>query len=160
MNVLWAPWRMVYVSGAQPVSGCLFCTALSAHDDSRHGILTRSGRAFLILNAYPYSSGHLMAVTSRHVASPEELDDEEHLDLMRVTCQGLAALRAAYRPDGFNLGMNIGQAAGAGVEGHLHLHIVPRWTGDTNFMPVVGSVKVIPESLEETFHRLLPHVAP
>jgi len=150
---------MAYVSGDQPTPGCLFCTALLALDDPKHRILDRASRAFLILNAFPYASGHLMAATNRHVASPEDLEDEEHLDLMRVTRRGLGALRAAYRPEGFNLGVNIGRAAGAGVEGHLHLHIVPRWTGDTNFMPVVGSVKVMPESLDETFRRLLPHLA-
>jgi len=148
---------MAYVSGAHTTAGCLFCTALSAEDDAKYWILDRAGRAFLILNAFPYASGHLMAVTKRHVGSPEELDDAEHLDLMSATRRALAALRAVYGPDGFNLGANLGRAAGAGVEGHLHLHIVPRWQGDTNFMPVIGAVKVMPESLDETFRRLLPH---
>lgn len=159
MDVLWAPWRMAYVSGERATPGCLFCTVLAAEDDPGNLVLARLGGAFLLLNAYPYASGHLMAVVSRHVASPEELTDGEHLDLMRALRTGLAALRAAYRPDGFNFGANIGRVAGAGVEGHLHLHVVPRWTGDTNFMAVVGSLKVIPESLEETFRRLRPHVA-
>jgi ATP adenylyltransferase len=159
MDVLWAPWRMAYVSGERTTPGCLFCAALAAHDDAGHWILERAGSAFLILNAFPYAAGHLMAVTSRHVASLEELGPGEELDLMRVTRRGLGALRAAYRPDGFNLGVNIGRVAGAGVEGHLHLHIVPRWAGDTNFMPVVGAVKVLPETLDETFRRLLPHLS-
>ena len=158
MDILWAPWRMRYVSGEQQPAGCLFCTVLAAPDDGKPGILSRARTAFLILNAFPYAPGHLMAATNRHVASPEHLDAEESLDLWRVMQQALAALRAAYRPDGFNLGGNIGRAAGAGVEGHLHLHIVPRWAGDTNFMAVVGSVKVMPESLEETFRRLRPHL--
>jgi ATP adenylyltransferase len=158
MDVLWAPWRMAYVSGAPPPSGCLFCTALAAGDDARHGILARGPRAFLILNAFPYSPGHLMVATQRHVGSPEELGSDESLDLWRLVQRALAALRAVYRPDGFNLGANLGRVAGAGVEGHLHLHVVPRWSGDTNFMPVVGGVKVMPESLEDTFRRLQPHL--
>ncbi|MBI3455111.1 MAG: HIT domain-containing protein [Candidatus Rokubacteria bacterium] len=159
MDVLWAPWRMAYLSGEQQPAGCLFCTALAASDDVKQGILHRGRSAFLMLNAFPYVSGHVMAATNRHVASPEDLDEAESLDLVRVTQRALAALRTVYRPDGFNLGANIGRAAGAGVEGHLHLHVVPRWAGDTNFMPVVGSVKVIPESLDETFRRLRPHLS-
>jgi ATP adenylyltransferase len=159
MDVLWAPWRMVYVSGQHVVSGCVFCVALGGDDDAKQGILKRAPSAFLMLNGFPYSAGHLMVAPNRHVASPEDLDETESLDLMRLTQQGLGALRAAYRPDGFNLGANLGRVAGAGVEGHLHLHLVPRWAGDTNFMPVVSGVKVIPESLEETFRRLRPHLA-
>ena len=142
-----------------PAAGCVFCNALESRDDRTTYLLERSEHAFLILNAYPYALGHLMAVTNRHVASPEELDAEESLELWRATQRGVAALRAVYRPEGFNVGANIGRVAGAGVEGHLHLHVVPRWAGDTNFMPVVGAVKVMPESLEETFRRLRPHLA-
>ncbi|HEV8310993.1 MAG TPA: HIT domain-containing protein [Methylomirabilota bacterium] len=151
---------MSYVSGAHQPEGCLFCTALAAGDDAQHRILDRSRSAFLILNTFPYSSGHLMIAPNRHAASPEDLDDQESLDLMRVTRRALAALRAVYRPDGFNLGVNMGRAAGAGIEGHFHLHVVPRWAGDTNFMPVVGAVKVIPESLDETYRRLRVHLSP
>jgi ATP adenylyltransferase len=160
MDILWAPWRMRYVSGGEQPAGCLFCTVLAAADDVAQGILTRARTAFLILNAYPYAPGHLMVATNRHVASPEQLDPEESLDLIGLTQRGMGAVRAAYRPDGFNLGANIGRVAGAGVEGHLHLHVVPRWAGDTNFMPVVGAVKVMPESLEESFRRLRPHLSP
>jgi len=159
MDVLWAPWRMAYVSGERQPAGCLFCTALAGDDDARHGILHRGPSSFLILNAFPYASGHVMAATNRHVASPEELDDAESLELMRVIQRALTALRAVYRPDGFNVGVNLGRVAGAGVEGHLHVHVVPRWAGDTNFMPVVGAVKVIPESLEDTFRRLRPQLS-
>jgi ATP adenylyltransferase len=150
---------MTYVSGQHAPSRCLFCTALAAPGDERHGILERAASAFLMLNGFPYSTGHLMVATNRHVASPEDLDEAESLDLMRLTRRALGALRTVYRPDGFNLGANLGRVAGAGVEGHLHLHVVPRWAGDTNFMPVVGGVKVIPESLEETFRRLHPHLS-
>ena len=160
MNVLWAPWRMAYLVQQPAPTGCLFCRVLVAGDDARQGILARAGTAFLILNAYPYASGHLMAVVNRHIGSLEELTESEQLDLLAVTGRAVRALRAVYRPDGFNIGANIGRAAGAGVDGHLHLHVVPRWTGDTNFMPVMGSVKVIPESLEETFRRLHPQLAP
>ncbi len=156
VDILWAPWRMAYVSGGAQPAGCLFCAALAAADDTTQGILARAPSAILILNAFPYAPGHLMTATARHVASPEDLDAGESLELWRLTQQALVALRAEYRPDGFNLGVNVGRAAGAGVEGHLHLHIVPRWAGDTNFMPVVGAVKVMPESLEETFRRLRP----
>ncbi len=159
MDLLWAPWRMAYVSGERAPADCLFCSARAATEDAPHWVLARGRAAFLMLNAFPYASGHLMAATNRHVASPEELSDDESLDLMRVTRRALTALRAVYRPDGFNLGVNVGRAAGAGVEGHLHLHVVPRWAGDTNFMPVVGAVKVMPEALDETFRRLRPHLA-
>jgi ATP adenylyltransferase len=158
MDILWAPWRMAYVSGAQPPAGCLFCTVLAAGDDDRCFVLARGRTAFLILNAFPYAPGHLMAATARHVASPEDLDAEEGLELWQATQRAVTALRAVYRPEGFNVGANIGRVAGAGVEGHLHLHVVPRWAGDTNFMPVVGAVKVMPESLEETLRRLRPHL--
>lgn len=155
MDVLWAPWRMRYVRSARQLpAGCVFCEALAAQDDPGRWILVRGGSGFLILNAFPYASGHLMAATRRHVGSVEELSEAESFDLMRLVRLGVAALRAVYRPDGFNLGANIGQAAGAGVEGHLHLHVVPRWAGDTNFMAVTGSVKVLPESLDETYRRL------
>ncbi len=159
MNVLWAPWRMAYVEGERSTEGCLFCAALAAGDDAGHLVLERGRSAFLILNAFPYASGHLMAVVNRHVGTLEDLTADEQLDLMRVAQRGLSAVRAVYRPDGFNLGLNLGRAAGAGVEGHLHLHIVPRWIGDTNFMSVVGSVKVMPEGLDQTFRRLRPHLA-
>jgi ATP adenylyltransferase len=145
---------MAYVSGAPPAPGCLFCHALDAGDDAGQKILERGATAFLMLNAFPYATGHVMAAPNRHVASPEDLEEPESADLFRVTRQAIAALRAVYRPDGFNLGANVGRAAGAGVEGHLHLHVVPRWAGDTNFMPVVAGVKVLPESLDETFRRL------
>jgi ATP adenylyltransferase len=158
MDVLWAPWRMAYVSGQAP-PGCFFCSAIAARDDADLLIVARGSSAFLMLNAFPYAVGHLMVAPHRHVASPEELDEAESLDLMRFTGRALGALRALYRPDGFNLGANLGRVAGAGVEGHLHLHVVPRWTGDTNFMPVVGAVKVLPETLDETLRRLQPHFA-
>ncbi len=145
---------MAYVGAGQPSRGCFLCVAQATTDDAAHYVLDRAGTGFLILNAFPYSAGHLMAVVNRHAGNLDELSEEEQLDVMRLARRGVDALRRAYRPDGFNLGVNMGRAAGAGVEGHLHLHVVPRWIGDTNFMPVVGAVKVIPEALEETFRRL------
>jgi ATP adenylyltransferase len=159
MDVLWAPWRMTYVSGQAPPTGCFFCAAVAGRDDADRLVVGRGPSALLMLNAFPYAVGHLMVAPHRHAASPEELDEAESLDLMRLTSRGLAALRAVYRPDGFNLGANLGRVAGAGVEGHLHLHVVPRWAGDTNFMPIVGAVKVLPEALDETLRRLRPHFA-
>jgi ATP adenylyltransferase len=159
MDVLWAPWRAAYVSGQQQLAGCLFCTVLAAGDDPTHWILTRAPSAFLMLNIFPYSTGHLMAVVNRHVDAFGAMSDGETLDLLRLVRRGIEAIEREYRPDGFNVGANLGRVAGAGVEGHLHLHIVPRWAGDTNFMPVVGAAKVIPEDLAQTFRRLRPHLA-
>lgn len=156
MEILWAPWRMRYVAGERP-AGCVFCATLAEGDDPKHLILHRGVHGVVIMNAYPYSTGHLMVVVNRHVAGLEELTEAEGAELLALTRRALSALRVALRPDGFNLGANLGRIAGAGVEGHFHLHIVPRWEGDTNFMPVIGSVKVLPEDLESTFARLSPH---
>jgi ATP adenylyltransferase len=152
---LWAPWRITYVAGAaEPATGCIFCETLSGDDDRRRWLLTRSTDAFLILNAYPYASGHVLAVVNRHVATVEEATVGELTDAFRLVQLAVAALRREYTPDGFNIGVNQGRVAGAGIEGHLHIHVVPRWTGDTNFMPVLGDVKVLPESLDRTWERL------
>jgi ATP adenylyltransferase len=153
---------MTYVAAAGPspssssaAGTCLFCRVFEARDDRRTLILQRGSQAFLILNAYPYASGHLMAVPVRHVAGLEDTRDDEMTETIALLRRGVQALQAAYRPDGFNVGLNQGRAAGAGVAGHLHFHVVPRWHGDTNFMPVIGETKVLPESLESTYERLL-----
>ena len=156
MDRLWAPWRMAYVSGASKSDSCLFCAALAAGDDRASLILCRRPQAFLILNAYPYASGHLMAVVGRHVGLLEELTSAELSGMMALVQDGLKAVTAAYRPHGFNIGVNQGRVAGAGVDGHLHVHVVPRWEGDTNFMTVVGDARVLPEALETTFAKLSP----
>ena len=146
---------MSYVASAgAPDAACVFCAALSAGDDRRSLILRRGQRAFLILNAYPYSTGHLMAMPLRHVARVEDATPEELAETMTLAQQAMRALDAGYHPDGFNLGINQGRVAGAGVLGHIHAHVVPRWNGDTNFMPVVADTKVLPESLETTYDRL------
>ena len=146
---------MNYVTSAgAPDAACVFCSALSAGDDRRALILRRGRRAFLILNAFPYASGHLMAMPIRHVGKVEEATADEMTETMTLVQEAVRALTAGYEPDGFNIGMNLGRVAGAGVIGHLHTHVVPRWNGDTNFMPVIADTKVLPESLETTYDRL------
>ena len=142
------------VSAGAPDAPCVFCAALSSGDDRRSLILERGARAFLILNAYPYASGHLMAVVTRHVATIQEATVEELTETMALVQRGTQALAAGYKPDGFNVGLNQGRVAGAGVIGHLHVHVVPRWNGDTNFMPTIADTKVLSETLETTYNRL------
>jgi len=154
MDRIWAPWRMKYVSTAEAPHACVFCAALDAGDDRRSFILHRGRLAFLILNAYPYASGHLMAATKRHGGALEDATPEELTEAMQLVQSGIRALRATYHPDGFNVGVNQGRVAGAGVPDHLHVHVVPRWDGDTSFMPVVADTKVLPETLETTYDRL------
>jgi len=146
---------MSYVSTAgAPGAACAFCAALSSGDDRQSLILHRGERAALILNAYPYVSGHLMAVLTRHVAGLDEAEPDELAESMRLVQVGVRALKAVYRPDGFNVGVNQGAVAGAGIAGHLHVHVVPRWSGDTSFMAVLGDTRVLPESLHATYDRL------
>ena len=152
---LWAPWRMSYVTGASPSPrGCVFCAALQGTDDRRALVLQRGRQAFLILNAFPYASAHLMAVTNRHVGRLEEAAADELAEAMTLVQRAVEALRREYRPDGFNVGINQGRVAGAGIDDHLHVHVVPRWNGDTNFLPVMADVKVLPETLETTYDRV------
>ena len=151
---------MSYVSTAGgPEVACVFYSALAAGDDRRSLILHRGKLSFLILNAFPYASGHLMAVITRHVGSIETATAEELAEAMGLIQRGTRALAAAYHPDGFNVGLNQGRVAGAGVLGHLHIHLVPRWSGDTNFMPIIGETRVLPESLETTYDRLAAALA-
>jgi ATP adenylyltransferase len=158
MKRLWTPWRMAYLTGTDKPrsdSGCIFCAKIAAPDESEH-VLCRGQFAYVTLNRYPYNNGHLMIIPYAHVASLEDLDTPTLTELMLLTTRGLAVLRQAYRPDGFNIGVNLGQAAGAGIAEHVHIHIVPRWNADTNFMPIVGETRVIPETLDQTFARLRP----
>ena len=158
MKRLWTPWRMQYLTGADKSHsepGCVFCAKLSAPDESEH-VLCRGQFAYVTLNRYPYNNGHLMVIPNTHVASLENLDAPTLAELMQLTNRGLAVLRQAYQPDGFNIGVNLGHAAGAGIAEHVHIHIVPRWSADTNFMPIVGETRVIPETLDQTFTRLRP----
>ena len=155
MERLWSPWRLAYVSGSGESKGCIFCDA-QAEQDAAGLVLLRGTTCFVILNLFPYNNGHLMVVPNRHVATLTDTTPEELAELMRLTRWSEMALTEAYRPQGINVGMNLGRPAGAGVADHLHLHVVPRWTGDTNFMSVVGSVRVLPEALEQTGDRLRP----
>jgi ATP adenylyltransferase len=151
---LWAPWRLEYVASADEQEGCVFCRA--AEGDDRENLVVRRGEhAFVLLNKFPYASGHLLIAPYRHGLNFDDLADEEVLEIHRLGAAGLAALRAVYEPEGFNLGWNIGRIAGAGIPDHGHLHVVPRWGGDTNFMPVLADVKVLPEHLVATRERLL-----
>ncbi len=154
MKRLWAPWRMSYVGAGAAPPGCLFCSALATPDDRKHFVVQRRAHAFLILNAYPYAPGHLMAVTNRHVAALGETRAEEVADAMQLVATGIAILTAEYRAEGFNVGINQGRVAGAGIADHLHVHVVPRWNGDTNFMSVFADARVVPEALEVTWDRL------
>ena len=154
MQRLWAPWRVEYVQTADEQDGCFLCRAAESDDDEGHLVAHRGERAFVLLNKFPYASGHLLVAPYRHGANFDDLDDDEALEIHRLGAQGVAALRAVYDPEGFNLGWNIGRIAGAGVPDHGHLHVVPRWAGDTNFMPVLGDVTVIPEHLSATREKL------
>jgi ATP adenylyltransferase len=156
MERLWSPWRMRYVASADKTNagGCIFCDHLEAGDDVEAHILFRSGSMFVLLNAFPYNTGHLMVAPIRHVADTTELDPAERGELMEVTNTATDVLRRSMAPDGFNIGMNLGTAGGAGIPGHLHMHVVPRWAGDTNFMTTIGAAKVLPEMLAETDAKL------
>lgn len=152
---LWAPWRLEYIKQAGELEGCAFCAEVEGELSADESLLVRrADSAIVILNKYPYSSGHLMAAPSRHVGSLGELTDDEALELHRLSVGAVAALGRAYGPDGYNLGWNLGHVAGAGITDHVHLHVVPRWSGDTNFMPVLADVKVLPEHLLQTRDRL------
>lgn len=153
MELLWAPWRLAYITSA-PDEGCIFCVKPGEGRDRENLIVYRGAHAYLILNRFPYNAGHLLAVPYRHVATLRELSAEEIVDLIRVVDRGVQALTDRYRPDGFNIGINMGRAAGGGIPDHLHIHVVPRWVGDTNFMPVLSEVKVIPEHLDATCRQL------
>ena len=153
MERLWAPWRMEYIQGADEQEGCIFCRARDGADEESL-VVRRGERAFVVLNRYPYASGHLMVAPNRHEGEFGELDAEEAAEIHRLAATGLGALAETMRPQGFNLGWNLGRIAGAGVVDHVHLHVVPRWAGDTNFMPVLADVKVLPEALEDTRRKL------
>jgi ATP adenylyltransferase len=153
MKHLWSPWRLEYLTA--PEEGvCVFCSAAEDDDDRGNLLLLRGERAFLILNRFPYNNGHFMVVPYAHLPSLEDLDPPTLTEMMLLLNQGLAALRATMSPDGFNVGVNLGQIAGAGIEDHVHIHAVPRWAGDTNFMPVLGDMRVVPQTWLQTYDML------
>jgi ATP adenylyltransferase len=158
MEILWAPWRMDFIRAPRP-EGCIFCEKPAQGADEENLILHRGPACFVLMNLYPYSNGHLMIAPYRHVACLEDLTPEEQAGLMGEMALCANALKAAMRPDGLNCGLNLGRAAGAGIEDHLHVHIVPRWIGDVNFMSTICSSKVIIQHLRETYAELLPHFA-
>lgn len=161
MENLWAPWRLAYIKSADRINedGCVFCDLPSdkKENDRKNLIVYRSKESFVILNKYPYNGGHLLVVPYKHTNSLDDLSSSEMLELMQMLQESLKALQAAFGPHGYNIGMNLGRPAGAGIEGHLHFHVVPRWNGDTNFMPVVGHTKVISSGCDETWKKLRPH---
>jgi len=154
MEHLWAPWRMEYILGEKE-EGCIFCDKPKENEDAENYILHRGEKNFVILNRYPYNPGHLMVAPYSHVASLDKLSNEELLDHFRLVDRCVAILGEVLSPSGFNIGINLSKVAGAGVEGHIHTHIVPRWEGDTNFMPVISDTRVIPETLAETYAKLV-----
>jgi ATP adenylyltransferase len=154
MDHLWSPWRYRYVTTSDAATGCIFCDLPAANRDEENLIIHRGRLAFVLLNRFPYTNGHLMVAPYAHVARLEDASEEAAVEMMLLGRRAEAVLRSLYRPHGLNLGMNIGESAGAGVAGHIHLHVLPRWTGDTNFMTTVGETRVLPESLEVTWQRV------
>ena len=155
MDRIWATWRMAYISDKKhKYEGCIFCDFPKAGDDKEYKILHRGKFAYIIMNAYPYSNGHLMVIPYRHTNDFTSLSEEEATEIMALGQLAIKALKKAYNPDGFNVGWNLGEVAGAGIAQHIHMHVVPRWNGDTNFMPVIGDVRVIPEDLAVGYEKI------
>ena len=153
MDRIYAPWRAVYLNKDQP-DECLFCGVLKTTEDERAGVIHRGAHCFVIVNAYPYCNGHVMVVCNRHVERFHDLTNDEASELMELVARCEKAIMDDYKPGGINVGANLGKIAGAGVVGHLHMHLVPRWSGDTNFITAVGETRVISEDLAETYRRL------
>lgn len=154
MDRLWTPWRYRYVSSAQSTGNCIFCEKAASSDDRGNYVVLRAERNFLMLNLYPYTTGHLMIAPYEHIATLGEAPQETLNEMMRLTARAEKALRQLYEPDGLNIGMNVGASAGAGVAGHIHMHVLPRWTGDASFMTTVAETRVLPETLETTYDRV------
>lgn len=154
MKHLWSTWRMDYIRSEKRLEGCVFCEALGKPDGAQNLIVNRGSSSFVILNRFPYTSGHLMIVPNQHQASLEDLDAATRSEMMELIMSAVRVLRTEYQAHGFNIGANIGEAAGAGITSHFHMHIVPRWGGDTNFMSSLAETRVIPEALEETYERI------
>lgn len=156
MEHLWAPWRMAYIDSGGKPDGCIFCgkATAEAEQDEENLVVHRGPRCFVLMNLFPYNNGHLMIAPYAHVPTIEELDAETLTEMMTTAQQALTALRNAIHPDGFNMGINQGTVAGAGIADHVHFHVVPRWNGDTNFMPVLGNTKVMPDYIENTARQI------
>ena len=158
MKQVWAPWRIDYILGPKD-QGCFLCAMLADNNDEKNHLLFRGRTCLVVLNRYPYIGGHLMVAPFRHVAGLHELTDEERTEMMALSSRCVEILGKVMNPQGFNVGINIGGAAGAGLKDHIHQHVVPRWVGDTNFMPVLGSTTVIPQALDDLYRALRPHFA-
>jgi ATP adenylyltransferase len=154
MKTLWAPWRMAYILGEKKLDGCVFCNAYKEQNDKKNYVLFRSKHCFVIMNIYPYNPGHIMVVPNRHIDHIKLLNEKESADIFQVIRDFCNILETAFKPNGINIGMNIGSAAGAGIADHIHFHIIPRWNGDTNFMSTVCDTKVISESLRQTYNKI------
>jgi ATP adenylyltransferase len=154
MDYLWTPWRYAYVSATEKTTGCVFCNAAKEIDDEKARIVHRAEHCFIILNAFPYTPGHVMIVPYAHLDELQKLPAAAAQEMMMLSQRMETVLRSLYHPDGVNLGMNIGKAAGAGIAGHIHMHVLPRWVADANFMSVVGETRVLPETLEVTWQRM------
>ena len=157
MKVLWAPWRMDYILSNDKGEGCIFCPGDDRGQDEERLILYAGSLSMVMMNRFPYINGHLLVAPIRHIPDMEQLSDEENLDLMLMVRRSINILKKTMNPEGFNVGLNLGQVAGAGIKEHMHFHIVPRWNGDTNYMTVLGDVRVIPEHIMETYSKLLPY---
>ncbi len=157
MDVFWAPWRMEYILSDNKESGCIFCTDDDRVNDEDRLILFVGQKTMIIMNKYPYINGHLLVAPRRHVDGLDKLTEEESLDLLITVRKSIDILKKIFKAEGFNVGLNLGKVAGAGVEEHMHFHIVPRWFGDTNYMTVFAEVRVIPEHIRETYNKLKPH---
>jgi ATP adenylyltransferase len=155
MDYLWTPWRYAYVSAAEKTTGCVFCNAAAADDDAKVLIVHRAQHCFVILNAFPYTPGHVLIVPYAHLDELRKLPPEAAHEMMELSQRMESVLRELYHPDGINLGMNIGKAAGAGIAGHIHMHVLPRWVADANFLSVVSETRVLPETLQETWKRMM-----
>ncbi|MGI8746687.1 MAG: HIT family protein [Bryobacteraceae bacterium] len=154
MDHLWSPWRYQYIQAAQPASGCIFCDKAAARQDEENLIVHRAEYNFLILNLYPYTTGHLMIAPFEHVATLGDASQASLQEMILLARDAEKHLRSIYHPDGFNIGMNIGESAGAGVAGHIHMHVLPRWKGDANFVSTIGETRVMPEDLKATWRKL------
>lgn len=154
MDRLWSPWRYNYITGGPPQEGCVFCNKAAGGDDAANLVIARGQYNYALLNLFPYTNGHILIAPCAHVAQLDELPARTAAELMEMTRQAVRALRAVYKPEGLNCGMNLGASAGAGVAGHLHMHVLPRWTGDASFMTSIGETRVLPEELSVTWRRL------
>ena len=154
MDYLWSPWRMKYIMNNEDSASCVFCDAVQSEDGPQNLVIARGKMSYVIMNRFPYTSGHVMVVPYEHQPSFEQLSPQSRAELMELITQAMGVIRSVYGPEGFNVGANIGEAAGAGIAAHVHFHVVPRWGGDTNFMSTLAGTRVLPESLEDTYRRL------